>query len=120
MNQNLFEELLMNETDLDGALQRVCGDEELYVSFLSAFLNDTTMDELKKAIDEKSWNAAFTAAHALKGLAGNLGFTPLFHSLGELVISIRAGRMLEINDMFYRAKMYYNDIVTVIRQNIDK
>lgn len=117
MYELLFDELLMNETDVEGAIARLSGDEALYVSFLKAFLNDNTMSDLGEAIDTLSWDAAFTAAHALKGVAANLGFAPLYHSLGELVISIRAGRLKEINAQFEKARAYYSDLICVIKEH---
>lgn len=119
MNDELLEELRRNETDVDGALYRLSGDTGLYMKILSSFVLDGTILDLEKALTTKSWDAAFTAVHALKGLAGNLGFAPLFHSLGELVIVIRAGRLQEINESFLKVKHYYDDIVTVINNHLN-
>lgn len=109
--------LLLNETDITGALDRVCGNEDLYYKILSAFPDDTSLEQLKKNIADKSWDDAFSEAHALKGLAGNLGFVPLFHSVGELVIAIRAGRLSDVNEYLHRVQLCYDDIVTVIKNN---
>lgn len=114
MEKTLLEELQIYETDIDGALYRFSGDKQFYASLLMGFLLDPTFSELKKSLDDKDWDAAFTAAHALKGLAGNLGFTPLFHSIGELVILIRAGKLNEFNLAFLKVEHCYNDIVAVI------
>ena len=106
--------LLLNETDIDGALQRFSRDESLYLTLLDDFVGDTTMDELEAAVKNRMWDDAFTAAHALKGLAGNMGFVPLFHSIGELVMLIRAGKVDEVDASFKTVRRCYSDIVTAI------
>lgn len=114
-----FDELKLNETDVDGAIERLNGDEALYISLLYAFLRDLTMRQLSSAIERKQWDEAFTAAHALKGLAGNLGFTPLFHAIGELVIAIRNGRIKDISITLEKTKRCYEDITNIIKANYD-
>ena len=114
MTEELMNYLLLNETDVHGAIERLGGDEDVYLHILAQFPKDDTMAQLDTALSCQSWDAAFTAAHALKGLAGNLGFTPLFHSLGELVILIRAGRIKEIDAAFGSVKKLYDSIVEVI------
>ncbi len=117
MNIDLLHALTMNETDVSGTLERFGGDESLYVYCLAQFLNDPTLEELRRALQEKEWDDAFTAAHALKGLAGNMGFVPLYHSLGELVVAIRSGRLGEIEPSFRRVEKNYDEITAGIRGN---
>ncbi len=119
MNTRLVENLTRCETDLEGAMRRFADDEELYVTCLDAFLQDKTMDELDGAISARLWDEAFTAAHALKGLAGNMGFIPLFHATGELVVLIRAGRMGEIAESGRRVRHCFDDITNAIRSGCD-
>ena len=109
--------LTVRDTDVQGAIKRFCGNEALYVSCLQMFLEDTTIEDLKRAIEAQSWDEAFTAAHALKGLAGNMGFVPLMHSTGQLVVLIRGGRLQEINDCVMQINSNYRDITDAIRDN---
>lgn len=108
--------LALRETDVQGALRRFSGDEKLYFSCLEMFLKDPTLDELNSAIAEQSWDEAFTAAHALKGLAGNMGFIPLMHATGQLVVLIRGGRIKEIDDCMGQVNSKYRDIADAIRE----
>ena len=117
MDSVLLKGLQSCETDLDGVRRRFGGDEAFYVSCLSAFLSDPTVQMLSEAIATRSWDDAFTAAHALKGLAGNMGFVPLAHATGELVLTIRAGRVSDVADAFREVLNYYNDIMCVIRSS---
>ena len=71
--------------DLDGALERFLGDEELYKSCLPMVAEDESFDGLKKAFD---------CAHTLKGVFANMGITPMFDTVEKIVEPLRAG----IND----------------------
>lgn len=119
MNTDLLYALMLCETDIDGVMRRFSGDEALYMTCLNGFLDDPTMDELNAAIENGAWDEAFTAAHALKGLAGNMGFVPLFHASAELVILIRAGRTGEVDASFAEVKRCYGQITSTICQCCD-
>lgn len=75
--------------DVDGTMDRLLNDEELFESCLRSFSKDEGFAGLKCAIEEKDYKAAFEHAHALKGVAGNLGLTPLFQAISELVEALR-------------------------------
>ena len=117
MNSKQWRALTLRDTDVQGALKRFSGNEELYTACLSMFLDDPTMTELRDAIQEQSWDDAFTAAHALKGLAGNMGFIPLMHSTGQLVVLIRGGRIKDIGECMIQIDSNYRDIIDAIRDN---
>ena len=119
MNKKLLDGLIYQETDVEGALYRLSGDEKLYCNLLYFFLEDHTIDELSSAIQAEAWDDAFTAVHALKGLAGNLGMVPLFYSTSQLVVLIRSGRLGEIEDGLNKVERCYKDIFAVIQDNMD-
>ncbi|MDO5572865.1 MAG: Hpt domain-containing protein [bacterium] len=114
MDERKLSALAHCETDIQDSLQRFCGDEELYLSYLYDFLTEPTMDQLENAIMTRTWHDAFIAAHALKGLAGNLGLIPLYHATGELVVLLRAGRIDEVGEVYRQAKRSYNALVDAI------
>lgn len=112
--------LALRQTDVQGAVNRMGGSEQTYVACLLMFLDDPTVSELNRAIAAKAWDDAFTAAHALKGLAGNMGFIPLMHSTGQLVIVIRGGRTKEIAAYMSQVNSNYRDITDAIRENFTR
>ena len=61
--------------DLDGALERFLGDEELYKSCLPMVAEDEAFDGLKEALAEDERKKAFDCAHTLKGVFANMGIT---------------------------------------------
>lgn len=57
--------------------------------FVLKFLDDPTYDELNQAIAKKDVTLAFRAAHTLKGIAYNLGFTTLGNAASKLTEQLR-------------------------------
>jgi len=114
MNEKLRTALLQCETDIDGTIERFYGNTETYLALLDDFSKDETMDQLSRAIDDKRWDDAFMAAHALKGLAGNMGFVPLFHSLGEFILLIRAEKITEALESYLSVRNSYCHIMSAI------
>ncbi|MDD3401766.1 MAG: Hpt domain-containing protein [Hespellia sp.] len=75
--------------DVDATMERLVNDEELFEMCLAQFSEDAGFAELRTAIEAKDYHAAFEHAHALKGVAGNLGLTPLFEAISVLVEALR-------------------------------
>ncbi len=78
--------------DMDGAMNRLVNDEELYATCFGYFMSDPAFDALGDALESKDYAAAFEAAHSLKGVAGNLGLTRLYQLSGKLVEPLRRGQ----------------------------
>lgn len=78
--------------DMDGAMNRLVNDEELYATCFGYFMDDPSFAALGAALDSKDYAAAFEAAHSLKGVAGNLGLTRLYQLCGGLVEPLRHGQ----------------------------
>lgn len=79
--------------DEAGIQDRFGGNAELYELCFREFLEIPAHATLKAAIDEGDAEDAFTAAHALKGLSGNLGLTGYFNAISTLTESLRAKRI---------------------------
>ena len=77
--------------DTAGALERMADDEEFYVECLQEALENPGFDGLQKALTARDAEAAFDCAHALKGILGNVGLTPLYRKTVEIVEPLRLG-----------------------------
>lgn len=77
--------------DVNSALDRFDQDEELYVDCLKIFATDENFSALKKALEDKNVEEAFNAAHALKGVAGNLSLGLLYQSICTVSDALKAG-----------------------------
>lgn len=75
--------------DYEAALDRFMGDEDFYLQMLDMLAKDTSVTRLDEALKSHDLSAAFSAAHELKGVAGNLGLTPLFQALDAMVEPLR-------------------------------
>ncbi len=120
MKRELKEALLKCETDVQGSIKRFYGNEDIYCSYLESFLSEPTMKELGQAIEKRQWKDAFVTAHALKGLAGNLGFIPLYHTIGELVVQLRTGKYGAIGQLYEQAKICYDEIMETLQNYIEE
>lgn len=77
--------------DLEGVRGRLRSDERV-AKFVSMFPHDETFAALERAMAEKSWPEAFRAAHTLKGVSRDLGFTALFEVSDELANVLRPAK----------------------------
>lgn len=85
----LIEEIRAYGADVDGALERFLDDEDLYEKCLLTFVDDESFAGLKEALDGKDYEQAFNCAHTLKGVAANLGLTPLYEAIVGIVEPLR-------------------------------
>ncbi len=64
--------------DYADAMDRFDGDDALYRRLAGRFIGDTHFADLQDALERNDTEAAYRAAHSLKGVAGNLSFTQLY------------------------------------------
>lgn len=79
--------------DYAEAIERFC-DDALLARFLQLFVSNPSYNELSTALLAHRWDEAFQAAHAMKGMAGNMGFTALYASDSALTEALRGGKPL--------------------------
>lgn len=91
MLEQTKETLLAYGMDLQGTLARFVGNEALMLSFLDELSEDENIAAMKAARERGDADAFSAAVHALKGLSGNLGLTPLYEKCTELMAALRAG-----------------------------
>ena len=84
-----IEELKKYGADTEEALKRCMGNEAFYFKLLKMALVDQNFARLDAALENNDVKEGFEAAHALKGVAGNLGLTPLFEASSELTELLR-------------------------------
>ena len=88
----------------------------LIQKFMLLFPKDPTYQELKQAIADQNGEDAFRAAHTLKGVCLNLGFTSLYKVSAELTEVLR-GRETEGSDELYeQVKEQYTILTEAIQE----
>lgn len=75
--------------DTTATMERFLNDEDMYVKCLHIFSKDSGFTDLAFALEKKDYIAAFESAHMLKGVASNLGLTPLYDEICILVEALR-------------------------------
>lgn len=75
----------------DEVLSRMGGSERLVSRFALKYLSDPTYRQLSDAMEAHNDSEAFRAAHTLKGICLNLGFSRLATSSSELTEALRPG-----------------------------
>ena len=66
--------------------------------FVKMFLQDDSFRLLTDAMAKQDVKEAFRAAHTIKGLCSNLGFTALWQASGQLCERLRAGERVCVAD----------------------
>ena len=97
--------------------------EKIYVSsresmvrkFALMFLNDDSYPKLEQSLKEGNAQEAFRAAHTLKGVCQNLGFTNLYQPAYELTEVLRAGTLEGSGEWFARVTEQYKITTDAIR-----
>ena len=74
----------------DEGLTRCMGNEGFYFKLIGKVVEDKNFAALESAIAEKDLDAAFEAAHSLKGVLGNLSLTPIYEPVYEITELLRA------------------------------
>ncbi len=93
MDTLFFDKLKDAGVDVDTAIKRFMGKEDLYLKFLAKYQNDESAANIEKYLAEKNVEEAFKSAHTLKGVAGNLD--PIAKCASEMVELLRGKDQLE-------------------------
>ena len=89
--------------------------ESMIRKFALMFLNDDSYPKLEQSLKEGNAQEAFRAAHTLKGVCQNLGFTNLYQPAYELTEVLRAGTLEGSRELFARVTEQYKITTDAIR-----
>lgn len=78
--------------DYKDVLKRLMNEARVK-KFALMFLKDPSMGQMREAMEAKDCSAAFRAAHTMKGICANLGFTALLKISSEMTEALRANDM---------------------------
>lgn len=106
--ERLLEALNLWGCDVEGALERFLGDEELYVSCLRMMTEDEGLQRLGEELKAGNVEGAFDCAHTLKGVIANMGLTPMLEIIMRIVEPLRAGQIKNLEPV-YGELMQAND-----------
>ncbi|MDE7246274.1 MAG: hypothetical protein K2N43_00130, partial [Lachnospiraceae bacterium] len=104
-------------------LKRFMGNDGIYQKFLGKFPNDPNYANLGTNIESGNYEEAYKCAHALKGVVGNLGLTPIFDNVSTLVEELRNKANADVdaalaNEEWQKIKTVYEKFIAIINENI--
>ncbi len=102
------------EGDYTDVISRLRSDR-LVQKFVLKFLDDPSFDLLCRSVEEKNYEEAFRAAHTIKGVCQNLGFTRLLESSSHLTEALRSGWSEEAPGLFEQTAADYKQTAAAIQ-----
>ncbi len=113
-----YEILKSGGIDVNDALNRFSGSNELFEKYINKFIGERSYTELVISMEKKDYAAAENAVHSLKGITGSLGMTSLFESSCALLAAFRDKREELFIPLFNEIEFKYAEISTVIRNSL--
>ena len=103
--------------DYKGVFSRL-GSDALVERFAAKFLDDPSFGKLEAALEAGEAKEAFMAAHTLKGICQNLGFTNLLGPVVEMTEALRnASEVGDATGLFPAVEAEYDKIIAALRAN---
>lgn len=113
---SFLEDLRNENCDVDGAMERCLNDESFYLSCLKEVFKDTNFEKIGIEIKKGNIDTVFECSHSLKGVVGNLGITPLYNKLIEIVNDLRNGNTTNIERTFEDIIEIRNKFASIINK----
>lgn len=76
------------------------GNENIYFKFLRRFFEDKDYINFNELMFQGNYSEAFNSAHALKGVAGNLGMIKVYEFLVVIVEKLRNSNYEELDTLY--------------------
>lgn len=104
--------------DYDNTMDRFVKQESLYLRLLGMVFEDENLDKLRKALADQNLDAAFEAAHTLKGVVSSMGLEPLSEAVTSILDPLRKRlpdpeypqKLAAVETEFDRARQLYADL----------
>ena len=100
--------------NVNEALVRVGNDKALYEELLQRFKADERYAKLVAALESGNVEEAFQMGHALKGTAGNLGFSRFYEALTPLVEFLRKADLTSAKASLSPVQEAYDSLLEAI------
>lgn len=115
---SLMEELNALGVDTAEGLERVMGDNDLYVMMLGMFTDAIKSSNIAPAdFDGTDLKGLTDKVHTLKGTTGNLALTPLFNAYNEALGLLRAGQAAQAKAVYERMLPVQSKILDCISRH---
>ena len=110
--EECYQEMGGNYNEISGRFP----NDMFITKFTLKFLNDPSFPDLVKHLKEKNVEEAFRAAHTLKGVAQNLGFSQLYPLSMEITEILRSGHLEGTEEILAKLQVQYNRTIHCIQK----
>lgn len=114
MEDSIREALTRVGVNIEEAIERF-GSNELLLMFLGKFSEDPSYESFRAAMEENRYEDAFKAAHALKGVCGNLSIVPLFKIVSMEVEFLRSKDYQEAVNFYPQIVQEYERVMQELK-----
>ena len=94
-----IEQLKEFGADTEEGLARCYNNEALYLKLIGMLPAEKNFDNLSAALADGDLDAAFEAAHGLKGVLGNLSLTPMYDVCSKMTELLRSRTQTDYTPM---------------------
>ena len=112
----LMDELRQLGVNVDEAVARMMGKEEIYIKILGKFPAMLESTGLVTDFDGNDYRPVIEKAHTLKGATGNLSLTPLYDAYTQITNLLRAGEAEKARELLIGIQPVQEKIVACIRK----
>jgi len=102
--------------DTKEGLTRCMNNEGFYFKMIDLGLSNEYFDTLEDALQQGKLEEAFEAAHALKGVIGNLALAPIYTPLAEMTEMLRAKKDADYVTMYRPIKEMRDKMLAIHRE----
>lgn len=100
--------------DYEGVVGRLYS-EQIVKKFLLKFLDDKSFETLTNSLKAKDFKEAFRAAHTIKGVCQNLGFTEFLVSSSAMTEALRNEVKEGYEELYEKVAADYNKTMTYLK-----
>ena len=90
-------------------------DDNKIIKFLRMFLEDDNFKKLSEALPKGDVDAAFIAAHTLKGVCQNLCLDDLYDADAEVTEALRSKNLAKARELFPDVEREYHNVENAIQ-----
>lgn len=118
---NSFNECLKQYgADVNGINDRFMGNETIYLKVLRMLFEDQNMNQLEQTLKANDLKGAYERSHTLKGVSSNLGLTPLYKAVCEIVEPLRHQQSeVDYISLFENIKKEFNTVRTLYQSLLE-
>lgn len=106
--------LLQANVDYENGIRRFAGNEALYERYLLKFKEDGHYAGAKAAFEAQDEETLLKEAHTLKGVAGTLGLSELYHACADVVTALRSQQKEALPVLFERVTVSYEKVMKLL------